>query len=157
MEKKVIASRIQTPDGTILWSRHTHDYVAYEDTKTGEVYMLDGGTDYMKTSVNKIPAKNVSIYNTAKWKTRREFIIRYTALLDENKQSTGKSGFVRLSNMSDAHLADLKKYLAGRSTGIEMQTNIRKEIAYRRLHGVFVPEHDYTHELVDCIEPKKQC
>jgi hypothetical protein len=71
MEKKVIASRIQTPDGTILWSRHTHDYVAYEDKKTGEVYMLDGGTDYMKTSVNQVPAKNVSIYNTAKWKTRR--------------------------------------------------------------------------------------
>ena len=152
MEKKVIASRIQTPDGTILWSRHTHDYVAYEDTKTGEVYMLDGGTDYMKTSVNQVPAKNVSIYNTAKWKTRREFIIRYTALLDENKQPTGKSGFVRLSNMSDAHLVDLKKYLAERQIALEMRLNILKEIAYRKFHGISIPEHDYTPELVDCIE-----
>ena len=90
MEKKVIASRIQTPDGTILWSRHTHDYVAYEDAKTGEVYMLDGGIDYMRTSVNQIPAKNVSIYNTAKWKTLRNFIIRSTMLLDENKKPTLK-------------------------------------------------------------------
>ena len=156
MEKKVIASRIQTPDGTILWSRHTHDYVVYEDTKTGEVYMLDGGTDYMKTSVNQVPAKNVSIYNTAKWKTRREFIIRYTTLLDENKQPTGKSGFVRLSNMSDAHLADLKKYLTERGTGIEMIEYIKKEQKYRKENGISIPEHDYTLELVDCIEPKDE-
>ena len=152
MEKKVIASRIQTPDGTILWSRHTHDYITYQDTKNGEVYMLDGGTDYMKTSVNETPAKNVSIYNTAKWKTRREFIIRYTALLDENKQPTGKSGFVRLSNMSDAHLVDLKKYLAERQIGLEMRLNILKEMVYRKFHDISIPEHDYTPELVDCIE-----
>ena len=30
-ERFMIANRIQTPDGTILWSRHRHDYVEYED------------------------------------------------------------------------------------------------------------------------------
>ena len=29
----MIANRIQTPDGTILWSRYRHDYVAYDDAK----------------------------------------------------------------------------------------------------------------------------
>ena len=30
-ERFMIANRIQTPDGTILWSRYRHDYVAYDD------------------------------------------------------------------------------------------------------------------------------
>ena len=152
MEKKVIASRIQTPDGTILWSRHTHDYVAYKDTKTGEVYMLDGGTDYMKTSVNQVPAKNVSIYNTAKWKTLRDFIIRNTMLLNENKKPTLKTGFVKLSSMSDEHLVDLKEYLTERGIRKEMIEYIKKEQKYRKENGISIPEHDYTPELVDCIE-----
>ena len=152
MEKKVIASRIQTPDGTILWSRHVHDYIEYKDAKTSEVYMLDGGTDYMKTSVNQVPAKNVSIYNTAKWKTLRDFIIRNTMLLDENKQPTGKSGFVRLSSMSDEHLVDLKEYLTEQGIRKEMIEYIKKEQKYRKENGISIPEHDYTSELVDCIE-----
>ena len=156
MEKKVIASRIQTPDGTILWSRHVHDYIKYQDTITGEVYMLDGGTDYMKTSVNQVPAKNVSIYNTAKWKTLRDFIIRNTMLLDENKKPTFKTGFVRLSNMSDEHLVDLKEYLSERGIRKEMVNYIKKEQKYRKANGISIPEHDYTPELVDCIETKKE-
>lgn len=156
MEKKVIASRIQTPDGTIIWSRHVHDYIEYQDTITGEIYMLDGGTDYMKTSVNQVPAKNVSIYNTAKWKTLRDFIIRNTMLLDENKKPTFKTGFVRLSNMSDEHLVDLKEYLSERGIRKEMVDYIKKEQKYRKANGISIPEHDYTPELVVCIETKKK-
>ena len=45
MEKKLILSRIRTPDGTILTSYHQHDYVTHTD-KNGETYMLDGGSEY---------------------------------------------------------------------------------------------------------------
>ena len=89
--------------------------------------MLDGGTDYMKTSVNQVPAKNVSIYNTAKWKTLRNFIIRSTMLLDENKKPTLKTGFVRLSSMSDEHLVNLKKYITELGIRKEMIEYIKKE------------------------------
>ena len=57
----LIANRIQTPDGTILWSRFTHDCVFYEDAN-GERYMLDGGNDlYRRVSDNVEKAKDVSI------------------------------------------------------------------------------------------------
>ena len=58
-EPFLIANRIQTPDGTILWSRYTHDYLEYQDDN-GETYVLDGGTDYQRGSVNKVPAKDLS-------------------------------------------------------------------------------------------------
>lgn len=155
MEKRLIANRIKTPDGTILWSRSVHDFVAYEDTKTGERYILDGGTEYTHGSINKIPAKDVSIYSTAKWKTLRNYIIRNTLLLDSNGNQTGESGYVRLSNMSDAHLVNLKEYLELRGSGSKLVQYIKKEQAYRKKNGISIPEHDYTPELVKSIEVAK--
>lgn len=60
-ERQVLVSRIQTPDGTILESRNRHDYNCHID-KNGEYYMIDGGSDYLRTSVNKEPAVNISVY-----------------------------------------------------------------------------------------------
>jgi len=57
---KYILNRIQTPDGTILTSEHRHDYKEYKD-KNGEVYMVDGGKDYLRRNVNKEPYEELSI------------------------------------------------------------------------------------------------
>ena len=57
----LIANMIKTPDGTILRSKYTHDYVTYTDAN-GEEYMLDGGISYIRTSENKTPAENISVY-----------------------------------------------------------------------------------------------
>jgi len=45
--KNIVYNAIQTPDGTILESRHRHDYVAYTD-QNGYEYMVDGGTAYLR-------------------------------------------------------------------------------------------------------------
>ena len=54
MSSRVIASALITPDGTILQSYHRHDYKTYTD-KNGEMYMIDGGVDYMRSIDNKEP------------------------------------------------------------------------------------------------------
>jgi hypothetical protein len=41
-ETRIVANRIRTPDGTILESKHRHDYVTYTDAN-GKQYMVDGG------------------------------------------------------------------------------------------------------------------
>ena len=152
MEKHLIASRIQTPDGTILWSRSVHDYVAYEDSKTGEIYVLDGGSDYQRTSINVVPAKDISVYSTAKWGTLRNFIIRNTILLDADLRPTGERGYVRLSSMSDAHLESLKTYLNAHEGDFKLYKYIIKEQKYRAKNSITIPEHDYTNELVQNID-----
>ena len=44
---KYVYNAIRTPDGTIIESRHRHDYVTYTD-KNGSQYMVDGGLEYLR-------------------------------------------------------------------------------------------------------------
>ena len=68
-----LLQRMQTPDGTILTSRYTHDYVSHVD-KNGDTYILDGGLSYLRCSVNKEPMIDVSLYTTTPHSTIREFL-----------------------------------------------------------------------------------
>jgi hypothetical protein len=47
----IISSKLQTPDGTVLYSQHRHDYVTHTDAN-GKEYMLDGGCEYIRCSAN---------------------------------------------------------------------------------------------------------
>ena len=58
---QIIRNAIMTPDGTFLRSFHVHDYVSYVDTITGEVYVVDGGTQYLRRSVNEVPAEDFTV------------------------------------------------------------------------------------------------
>lgn len=46
---ELLVNQWMTPDGTILRSRHRHDYVEHTDAN-GKIYFVDGGTDYIRTS-----------------------------------------------------------------------------------------------------------
>ena len=61
MSNQLVVNKIRTPDGTILHSRHRHDYVTHLD-ENGEEYMLDGGTDYIRSSINKEEAESLAVY-----------------------------------------------------------------------------------------------
>lgn len=60
-ENHIVYNAIQTPDGTVLVSKHVHDYVTHSD-KNGEVYMNDGGNAYIRRSVNKEPYTDLTVY-----------------------------------------------------------------------------------------------
>jgi hypothetical protein len=48
---QLVYNAIRTPDGTVLVSRHHYDYVTYTDTIDNNIYMVDGGLDYLRRSV----------------------------------------------------------------------------------------------------------
>ena len=61
MSKQLVVNCIRTPDGTLLQSRHVHDYTTYVD-KNGYTYMVDGGRDYLRRNiVDEAPAEELSL------------------------------------------------------------------------------------------------
>jgi hypothetical protein len=73
--RQLIQNSIVTPDGTKLISRSRHDYITHLD-KNGETYMVDGGLDYERRSVNQIQAKETSIYSDDPFELIRENLYR---------------------------------------------------------------------------------
>lgn len=106
MEKFIVYSAIKTPDGTVLESKHVHDYQSYVD-KNQETYVLDGGLGgYTRRSVNKEEAEDLSLYSDAPHSVIREKISR---------GSRGKSGreelkYILLKDIDDEYLQAIIDY-----------------------------------------------
>lgn len=127
-EPRLILSRIQTPDGTILTSYHRHDYVTHIDAN-GETYILDGGNDYQRTSVNIEPYKDLSIWSDAPYEIIRE---------NFHRGGRGKNGdeplkWVPLSKMSDEWIKNCIEYNDKLGMSNSYATYLYcKEIRYRQ-------------------------
>lgn len=71
---QIIYNAIRTPDGTLLHSRHRHDYKEHLDAVTGEIYVNDGGNDYLRRSVNPTPAEELSLTMDDPHSVKRQFV-----------------------------------------------------------------------------------
>ena len=72
-EPVIVHNSIRTPDGTVLDSHHRHDYKTYQD-ENGETYMVDGGTQYLRRSMNKEPYEDLSVYSDEPFEKIREVL-----------------------------------------------------------------------------------
>jgi hypothetical protein len=147
----MIANRIQTPDGTILWSRFGHDYVEYQDAN-GEFYVLDGGSEDItyRTSVNDEKAKPMQVYSDAPFEEIRKVMLRGT--FDED----GKRIWVPLYKLNNSHLQSILDYNKDLKIISRYDKFIEMEIEYRESNCIFIPNNEYTQEDgIDNIIPSK--
>lgn len=128
-EKQLIYNAIRTPDGTILVSYHRHDYKTHLDAN-GETYVIDGGLDYIRTSVNKIPAEDLSLYDDEPFEVIREHVFR---------GGKGKSGkkelkYIKLSEVDDEWLGAIIDYENCIRPNNKYLKYYNKELEYRKLN-----------------------
>lgn len=139
MERQLILSRIQTPDGTILTSYHQHDYVIHLD-KNGEEYMLDGGNAYQRYNITKEPFKDLSIYSDAPFEIIRENFYR------GGRGKNGKSPltWTKLSEMNNEWLKNCIEYnkILGYKDDCYANERYREELQYRRDNNIFIEDKD---------------
>ena len=141
MERKLLVSRIKTPDGTILTSEHVHDYKTHFD-KNGELYMLDGGREYQRTSLNNEPFEDVSIYSDSPYEEIRQYVKRGTFTKD------GYRIWVPLCKLSNDHLKNILTYNEERNIGKNWFSDlVEKEIEYRKENNIEILEYDYAELL----------
>lgn len=135
--RKLILSRIQTPDGTILESRHRHDYVTHTDAN-GLMYMLDGGTDYKRTTLHfQAPYTDLSIYSDAPFEVIREHYARG----GRGKDGTESLRWVALKDMNDEWLQAAIVYNEERGLAESFANEMyKKEQIFRKEHKIKVDE-----------------
>lgn len=75
MNEIIIRNAVLTPDGTYLRSYHRHDYVQHLDKFTGEIYIVDGGNDYLRRSLNTTPAEDLTVYLSDPFHAVREAFV----------------------------------------------------------------------------------
>lgn len=122
-KRELLVLRIQTPDGTILTSRHQHDYQSHVD-KNGEIYFIEGGVYYVRQSVNIIPAKDVSIYVDSPFEEIRENLTRISSRTGEK---------VKLKDMDIDWLYAILEYNVVHGIGNDNRFALQymREIVYR--------------------------
>lgn len=137
-EKRLIYSGMITPDNTLLHSRHVHDYVTHED-KNGKHYMLDGGNEYIRSSVNG-DESFISIYSDEPHGILRLWYFR----LGYGKPGTPDYGkklkTTFLALMSDNHLTSAIDYLKNKGIkGFHLDT-LLNEVNFRAKNKIKINE-----------------
>lgn len=143
-EPKMVANRVRTPDGTILWSRFVHDSVRYQDKVSNEEYMLDGGNDYRRCYVNQVQPTNMVVTDRDPWEKQREVILRGTFNVDRTERR-----WVPLAKLSNAHIIALVEMYGEKSI-------YKRELIYRQQNNIDIPEHPYDDEGVESITPPEK-
>jgi hypothetical protein len=98
----ILVNKIQTPDGTILESKHRHDYVSHTDAN-GEYYMVDGGKDYLKRSINIIPAIDLTIIDDGSHELRRQYLT-WGSNFDKDMNRLPKTIYNPIKDMTSDHI-----------------------------------------------------
>jgi|TARA_R110000751_G_scaffold28169_4_gene73764 hypothetical protein len=95
---EILCNIMRTPDGTILESKHRHDYVTHMDAN-GKEYMLDGGLDYVRCSAHG-EEEMLTIYTDHPHELIRAAVKWGTF----GKQSDQPLSYVAIAKMSTEHL-----------------------------------------------------
>jgi hypothetical protein len=126
---QIIANAIMCPDGTYLRSYHRHDYKEHLDKVSGETYIVDGGNDYLRRSVNTTPATAMDVYLSDPFETiRRNFAWK----------SYGKNGeyiphgiYIFLCAMDTDHIHAILE-TQQHIKGTYVEDLMKQELAYRK-------------------------
>jgi len=102
VEPRILANRIQTPDGTVLQSYYTHDYKEHVDAN-GHRYGIDGGLQYLKRtwSEGAPRAIDMSVYTDDPHEVIREAVCWGTRGVNGDQPLK----YIPLMDMEDDHLS----------------------------------------------------
>lgn len=137
---QILYNAIMTPDGTILQSKSIHDFVSYEDKVSGEVYFVDGGLAYLKRSVNKVPATELSLTTDDPHDVvRQRFTWGTYGKITEGDLTKGVDGkqqkkYVKLKDLTDQHIANILR--TQKQLPDFVQDLFRVELVYRDYYNL---------------------
>ena len=131
MENPYIINAIITPDGTQLRSYHLHDYKTHVDEVSGEEYMVDGGSAYLRRNKNQHPYTEISkkISDVEDFEKIRELIHWGTY----GKDGQSKLTWFSLAEMSNEHI----KAILDSDRKVIWEEQFKQELQFRKENNIF--------------------
>lgn len=129
----LLVNSLQTPDGTILVSRHTHDYVSHKDMITGTTYAIDGGISYLRWMPGG-DYKDLSVYSDDPHEKIRKGVERGGRGINGDEPLT----YVTLDKINDDWLKAIIKYEEEHRPANRYIPIYRKEVEYRKENNIVV-------------------
>jgi hypothetical protein len=129
----IIRNAIMTPDGTVLSSRHVHDYVGHTD-KNGQYYAVDGGRCYLKR-IGPQDYTELSVNSNAPFEVIRENLEWGT----RGKDGKELVRYVKLSQMSNEHIENILENF-GERISETYRNSFRNELLYRRTNNIVIQD-----------------
>lgn len=96
---RLLANRWQTPDGTILWSKHRHSYVYHTD-KNGRNYFVDGGNEYIRCTKGM---KSLCIYSDGTFELEREWVL-WGKNYDKDMNRLPQTEWIPIKDLDTEHI-----------------------------------------------------
>jgi hypothetical protein len=103
--RKLLINKIQCPDGTILESRHRHDFQMHTQ-EDGREYFIDGGLDYQRIGYSDTDYIDLSIYADDQHEKIRENFV-WGRSYDKNKNPLPEVEYILLKDLEDDHVETL--------------------------------------------------
>ena len=142
---QLLVSGLITPDGTRLYSRHRNDYQTYNDAN-GEQYMIDGGLDYHRGSVNTVKGEYIAVFSGDPHSIIREHFGWGSRGKDGNKPLH----YIILKDMESSHIENVLE------TQHHIQEHIRKvfedELHVRKVSKELVSSENNTSTSISTID-----
>jgi hypothetical protein len=131
MERELLHNSIKTPDGTILVSRHGHDFSEHTQ-EDGRSYFTDGGLDYQRIGFSDEEYTDLSIYTDDTHEKIREGF-EWGSNFDKDMNRLPKTIYLKLKDITDNHLNALLEWT--------------KEGYPAKIRNVFINEKDFRDSI----------
>lgn len=137
MERRyILVNQIRTPDGTIIKSRHQHDYVTHID-KNGLEYMVDGGSTYLRRNYHPgFPFEELTVYVDSPFEEIRKSLERG----GRGKYGKEPLKYVALKDINDKWLRNIIVYERRYRPYNSLLKLYEFEVLYRIHEEIEIPE-----------------
>ena len=132
----VLFNAIKTPDGTILSSKHRHDYVTHQDSKTGEVYGVDGGSEYLRRIGNVSECEDLSITD----KTPFEYVRKKFHWGSRGKQGNEPLIMKSLCELTNQHIHAILDNIFKHRNDSVFKNWFEQELSYRKENNIIIED-----------------
>lgn len=131
--EEIFLNSIETPDGTVLISEYSHDFVSHQDAN-GNFYAVDGGKSYLKRVFDVKDYIEKSI--TSKSKIEDIRLVFTWGTFGKNGDQPRKN--ILLKDMSNEHIKAIIR------TQLQISENLKKvfetELEYRQENNIVIED-----------------